>query len=128
MKRLLSLLAVTFATTLSLGCTGESATHAQTATRSDSAGIEIVTSTVPAWTTETAWRLSAAPVLDIGTLDGPDENQLFRVLMARRSTDGRIYVANTGTHEIRVFDSGGEHLRSFGREGDGPGEFRHPVR
>ena len=37
---------------------------------------------------------------------------------------GRIYVADLQANEIRVFDGRGECIRTFGREGEGPGEFR----
>ncbi|MDE2763113.1 MAG: hypothetical protein OXK74_10060 [Gemmatimonadota bacterium] len=32
-------------------------------------------------------------------------------------------IANTGTNELRVFDAEGAHLATWGREGEGPGEF-----
>ena len=37
--------------------------------------------------------------------------------------DGRIVVANTGSHELRVFDAAGIHVATWGRRGEGPGEF-----
>ncbi len=40
-----------------------------------------------------------------------------------RFPDGRIVVANRGTEEVRVFDSLGTHLATWGGEGDGPAEF-----
>ena len=39
--------------------------------------------------------------------------------------DGNIYVAGEGGGGIRVYDSAGALLRVLGREGSGPGEFRH---
>ena len=42
--------------------------------------------------------------------------------------DGRfIWVASTFTHEIVAFDHSGSWVGSFGKYGDGPGEFRFPV-
>ncbi len=122
MRRLLAGLTATIAVQAS-GCSNESANGTPTLVRIDSAGIEIVSSTAPAWTAETSWRLTALPILDIGSVDGPDENQLHQVEMARRTADGTVFVANSGTSEIRVFDAEGSHLYSFGGEGDGPGEF-----
>jgi len=39
---------------------------------------------------------------------------------------GRIYVADAGDHQVKVYDEAGNHLRSLGREGQGPGEFAGP--
>jgi hypothetical protein len=35
-------------------------------------------------------------------------------------------VANAGSNEVRVYGVGGRHVRTIGREGAGPGEFRYP--
>ena len=43
---------------------------------------------------------------------------------ATRLPDGRIVLADLGSSEIRVFDAAGTHLNSWGREGEGPGEFQ----
>jgi len=40
---------------------------------------------------------------------------------------GELYVADTGTHEIRVFDLSGRALRRFGRRGEAEGEFNYPT-
>ena len=37
--------------------------------------------------------------------------------------DGRIYVADMKSSEIRIFDKSGKFIRTFGRKGQGPGEF-----
>jgi hypothetical protein len=91
---------------------------------SDSAGVQIVRSEGPAWTPETAWRLSDEPAVVIGVVDGPDRDQLFDVVDAARFPDGRIVVGNRGSSELKIFDARGEHLRTLGRDGEGPGEFR----
>jgi hypothetical protein len=89
----------------------------------DSAGVSVVTNVSGSWTEATAWRLGAQPTLDIGVLEGEPEYQLFRARDALRLPDGRIVVANAGTNEIRFFDSHGIHIRTVGRQGNGPGEF-----
>lgn len=38
--------------------------------------------------------------------------------------DGRIFVLDLGNHRVAVFDRDGTPLHSFGREGQGPGEFK----
>ena len=40
--------------------------------------------------------------------------------------DGRLYVADIQARQVSVFSSAGEFLRTLGREGEGPGEFREP--
>ena len=43
------------------------------------------------------------------------------------SPDGRIAVLDAANHRVLVFDSAGQHLRSHGRQGDGPGELAWPI-
>jgi hypothetical protein len=91
-------------------------------TRSDSAGILLVESGKASWQVE-PWRLEG-PTISIGSADGPEESQLHRVRAVARLSDGRIVLANSGSAELRVYGPDGRWLRSIGREGDGPGEFR----
>lgn len=89
----------------------------------DSAGVVIAESGLEASGNE--WRLQLPPVLLIGrsegTADGPD---LFgRINQVIRLSSGDIAVAEGLAAEIRVFDDGGGYLRTFGRRGEGPGEF-----
>ncbi|MYA63461.1 MAG: hypothetical protein F4139_15385 [Gemmatimonadetes bacterium] len=61
-------------------------------------------------------------VLRIGSLD--DTCDAFGDVMSLAvDGDGRIYVADRQASEIRVFSPQGECLRTFGRSGEGPGEF-----
>jgi hypothetical protein len=90
----------------------------------DSAGITIVENATGVWDEGDAWRVAETPALAIGTVEGPEEQQLFRVMAALRLADGRIVVVNNGTYELRFYDHEGNHLFSSGREGEGPGEFR----
>ncbi len=61
----------------------------------------------------------------IGQAVGPDHDVLYRVSAGFRDSDGRVFVANGGTNEIRVYARSGEFLNAFGGDGDGPGEFRN---
>jgi hypothetical protein len=70
------------------------------------------------------WTLSRSPVLSIGGDEGERSYTLMGVAGAVRLTDGRVVVADKGSQVLRVFDARGRHLRSIGREGGGPGEFR----
>jgi hypothetical protein len=67
-----------------------------------------------------SWDLE--PVLRLGALEGgPEEFGRVRSLLA--DAEGRIYVAETMTNQVRVFSPEGRHERTFGRRGEGPGEF-----
>lgn len=67
------------------------------------------------------------PVVSIGPktfaqTESPDE--FGRVTSVALGGDGEIFVADGIYFEVRVFGLDGAHLRTFGREGEGPGEFR----
>ncbi len=42
------------------------------------------------------------------------------------ANDGRIYIADSGNHQIQVFDSNGAPSNVFGQNGAAPGEFNEP--
>ena len=46
---------------------------------------------------------------------------------AKFASDGRLYVADLKNDRIQVFDATGKFLRSWGKTGDGPGEFKSPA-
>lgn len=69
-------------------------------------------------------EVSSEPRVTIGTAEGDEPYQLYRVFGATKLSDGRIALVNQGSQELRFYDSRGEHLMSAGRGGDGPGEFR----
>jgi hypothetical protein len=93
----------------------------------DSAGVTIVDNEMPQPDSRLTWSISADPTLSIGTLEGEEAYQLFRVSDAMRLDDGRIVVVNGGSNEMRVFDAAGVHLASWGGEGEGPGEFTGTI-
>lgn len=56
-----------------------------------------------------------------------DEDVIFGVLSSVASdADGTLYLLDQQLNEVMVFSKDGEYLRSIGREGEGPGEFRRP--
>ncbi|WP_420637353.1 6-bladed beta-propeller [Candidatus Palauibacter sp.] len=73
------------------------------------------------------YRVPDKPRLQIGSIDG-DGSSLFGVTDVIRLRDGRILVAEGGSGALKFFDSQGAFLRSLGRTGDGPGEFRSLYR
>ena len=90
----------------------------------DSAGVRVARSAAPACNSSQAWAVSDSAVLLIGVTAGSDEYELFRVRGAARLPDGRIVIANEGSHQIRFYDASGVYLGSEGRQGAGPGEFQ----
>ena len=67
--------------------------------------------------------LSDEPMVRIGVLDGPMEYMFGEVAGAIRLADGSVVVADEQSYEIRMFDAGGRHVWTSGREGEGPGEY-----
>jgi hypothetical protein len=54
-----------------------------------------------------------------------DDEFLFGVLSQIVSDeDGNIYLLDAQLNEVMIFSPAGEYIRSIGREGEGPGEFR----
>lgn len=97
------------------------------ATVRDSAGVTLVENPAVPADARTGWTLGAEPLVEIGALEGAEAEQLYRVRDATRLADGRIAIVNSGSQEVRVFDATGAHLRSWGGDGEGPGEFRDPT-
>lgn len=89
----------------------------------DSADVRIVENPRPPAGSRLGWRVGAEPAVSIGKVEGEDPYLLDRVRDALVMPDGRIVVANGGTHELRVFDALGNHVTTWGGRGEGPGEF-----
>ena len=106
---------------LATACGGTPLSTATTLVR-DSAGITITENVLP--DSLPLCVVDSTPALRIGALDGDEAYLFHRVFGATRLSDGRIVVVNQGTQQIRYFDSTGRFLRSSGRAGEGPGEFR----
>ena len=71
----------------------------------------------------TTWTVTPSPALTIDD-DGTAEREFTQIRAALRLSSGIIAVANGVTNDIRLFDDRGRFVRSFGRTGAGPGEFR----
>jgi hypothetical protein len=60
--------------------------------------------------------------------DTDDEDEFFGVISDIDINDnGDVYLLDSQLNEVKVYSKDGEFLRSMGREGEGPGEFRGPV-
>lgn len=72
---------------------------------------------------QATWTLSPQPVVSIGG-EGTPATEFSQIGGIMRLSGGRVAIVNGATSEIRIFGPGGAHLKTFGRKGEGPGEFR----
>lgn len=71
------------------------------------------------------WQLT--PVVSIGPkslTETHSPGEFGRVSSATLGPDEELYIADMLNSEVRVFDMDGDHRRTFGRDGEGPGEFK----
>ncbi len=107
----------------SIACAGPTHSGPAFAVR-DSSGVSIVENTGLVDPESNGWRLAPSPSVVVGSLDGPEEDQLIEVGGAALLSDGRIAVGDAGARNVRVFGSDGRHRTTLGGEGEGPGEFQ----
>lgn len=106
------------------GC--ESASPSDSAIRTDSAGIMLVEYPRLPPIEESRIALAAEPDLVLGeggAFEGPDY-EFFQIGGVSQLHDGTLVVADNGSLALRFYGADGRFLRSVGRDGDGPGEFR----
>ncbi len=114
-------LRLTALSVLCFGCAPDNSS--QTAIVRDSAGVLIAENPAPVAGNE--WTLQQPAVLEIGRSEGqgPGSDLFGAVAHAIRLSNGHIAVADRHAQEVRVFDEAGDHVLTFGRPGEGPGEF-----
>ncbi|HEX2209719.1 MAG TPA: 6-bladed beta-propeller [Longimicrobium sp.] len=78
-----------------------------------------------AWSPGTAWR--AVEDLRIGRADGNGADVFAMPAALEVDALGRLYVLDAQASQVRVFGPDGRHVRSFGGQGAGPGEFKQPM-
>ena len=66
-------------------------------------------------------------VYRVGSLDGEDWEQFGNVRKVAFDGAGQLYVFDDQADRIFVVGPNGGYRRSFGRPGEGPGEFRNPA-
>lgn len=107
-----------------IACSGEEPStggDAPVATHVDTLGgiPHVVNSGTPGtWRLEEMMRLGSS-----ASLAEPKPDEFGGVSSASLGPDGRVYVADWLNYEVRVFSETGEFQFSFGRDGEGPGEF-----
>ena len=111
--------AVTVPLVLAVAC--QDAAQAPAVMETDSAGISIVTS--DPLQSDAVCSLSDEPAFLVGD-NQDDESQWFSSVSGVGAlSDGSVVVAERGSGQLRIYDRTGQHLRSMGRLGEGPGEF-----
>lgn len=103
-------------------CGGD--TGPATATRADSAGIEIITNT--GTDRPLGWTLDSILALRAPTEAGGDTVGFFDVTDVA-VTSGRIVVLDRSQSALVVYDTLGHLVGRYGRKGSGPGEFSMPL-
>ncbi len=78
-------------------------------------------------TGQAVWKVDRAPILDVRGL-GADGKVMFGYAAgATRLANGSLLIADRAENGIRVVDAAGKLVRTVGRSGDGPGEFRSMI-
>lgn len=90
----------------------------------DTTGDTIVIRTVAG----SVWSDTAQLVADvtIGQFEGPDEYMFGSIRSLAVAPDGSIYLFDSHVPALRKYAPDGTYLRTFGREGGGPGEYKQP--
>ena len=91
----------------------------------DSAGVVTVTSNP--LNSDRRCTAGDEPTFHVGDAASDDRYQFYGVRGVARLSDGSVAIADRGTKSVRIFGSTAEYVRSMGREGEGPGEFRDPL-
>ncbi len=78
-------------------------------------------------TGQAVWTVDRAPILDVPGLSLDGEVMFGYPAGATRLSDGSLLVADRADNGIRVIDATGKLVRTVGREGDGPGEYRSMI-
>ena len=90
-------------------------------TASDSAGIRITMSDP---VERTYAEVDPDPVLSLGGAGAEGPTQFYQIQDIHVDSQGRLWVADGQSAELRIFLSNGSHLRTVGGRGEGPGEYQ----
>jgi hypothetical protein len=67
------------------------------------------------------------PAWSVGTREGAAPERFADIRDVEQDPQGRVLILDNENREVRVFTSDGEYVGTFGREGEGPGEFQYPA-
>ena len=109
------------ATTFALAACGSDALPAGPSVEIDTVGDTTIVRTLSG----SVWAAEArlVPEVSIGELDGPEEYIFGRIGSLAVDSERNVYVFDTQANHVRAFGATGTYLATFGREGEGPGEF-----
>jgi hypothetical protein len=85
----------------------------------------LVASAASTASAQSPWHADLKPTLDISSSAASGSVLFARVTGATRLGDGTIVVADGDDNALHYFSAEGKPLRTAGRTGTGPGEFRH---
>ncbi len=85
----------------------------------------VVRNTLPDMLPPPAYTLE--PDLTIGVEEGPEEYVLLSPQALDVDREGNIYVSDQRAGQVRVYAPDGTHRLTFGRRGEGPGEFHSQM-
>ena len=90
----------------------------------DSAGVLIAENLETSGDETPAWRVDPDPLLIVGEDRQASWDHLFTFIAgALRTPTGGVVVADRGATTVREYGPNGQHVSTWGRKGDGPGEF-----
>lgn len=88
-------------------------------------GVKCIHNGVPKWGNEP--KVSLEFVRQIGELDTPDSNyELYKPNDIAKDKNGNIYVLDSKNYRIQKYDSSMKYMKTYGRRGEGPAEFKLP--
>ncbi len=73
-----------------------------------------------------AERIELVEDLVIGERGDDDNYRLYNAAGAKVDAEGNLLVLDAGNFRVQVFDCDGDYVRTFGGQGQGPGEFTQP--
>lgn len=78
-----------------------------------------------AGTTDIPLAATTQPLYTVGALVGEDWETFGNVRSVHFDADGNLHVFDAGAHRMVVVDGVGDHLRTVGTQGEGPGEIQN---
>lgn len=115
------ILLVSRAPALAQGTAPSGPWKAERSTRGDTTIVRTVSGSV--W----GERVALVEELRIGTKDGDGPDAFGAIHSVVLFPDGAIAAFDGSVPALRLFDAGGKHLRTVGRDGAGPGEYRNQT-
>lgn len=114
---------------LTVACGGEDASMGAVATVDTISGVVVVRNEGAQWAESERWQIvEEFRVGDAAWGQNPAEELSYsRNTSVTLGPNGQIFVLEFATDRVAVFSGEGEFVRSFGRRGEGPGEFSSPM-